>query len=144
MKARRVANWILKTHGILLILLGLGNATLSYVATKFELQGPFQFLYQDPFPEVGFLQAYLLAALIGLTLTIGARSEKFYIFDLVGLLMHLVPPLVLILMYDQIHQVMGVSTIKLSISIHATFVALEILALILYFKGAKSSEFALR
>ena len=54
--------------------------------------------------------------------------------------MHLVPPLALVLMYGKIQEVMGPSTIVLSISIHATFIALEILALVLYFKGDTARE----
>jgi hypothetical protein len=142
MNFRNIAKKILKTHGVLLFLLGMANATASFVATKIEIQGPFQFLYQNPFPEVGFMQAYLLAALVGVTLIIGSKIEKFYVFDIIGLVMHLIPPTTLILMYEQIHQVMGSSTIKLSISIHATFVTLELIALILYFKGEKQSAMA--
>lgn len=118
----------------------MANATASYLATKIELQGPFYFLFHNPFPEVGFLQAYFLAALVGMTLIIGARTEKFYLFDLVGLTMHLIPPLALILMYKQIQSVMGQSTIYLSISIHATFVTLELIALAFYFKGDQSND----
>ena len=139
MNTRNIANKILKIHGVLLVLLGSANAIASYAATKTEIQGPFQFLFQNPFPEVGFLQAYLLAALVGATLIVGSKTEKFYIFDIVGLVMHLIPPTALILMYDQINQVMGPSTIKLSISIHATFVTLELIALALYFIGGKRS-----
>ncbi|MBX9765796.1 MAG: hypothetical protein K2X47_00875 [Bdellovibrionales bacterium] len=142
MNSRSVANKILKAHGILLVLLGLSNAVASFVATKTEIRGPFQFLYQNPFPEVGFLQAYLLAALVGATLFLGSKTEEFYIFDVVGIVMHLIPPTALILMYDQINQVMGPSTIKLSISIHASFVTLELIALILYFRGGKRSAVA--
>ena len=142
MNSRNIANKILKTHGVLLVLLGMANTIASFVATKTEIQGPFQFLYQNPFPEVGFMQAYLLAALVGVTLIIGSKTEKFYVFDIIGLVMHLIPPTALILMYDQINQVMGPSTIKLSIAIHATFVTLELIALVLYFKGEKQSAMA--
>lgn len=135
MNKRKIAKNILKTHGYLLVALGLANATASFVATKIRLPGPFYFLSENPFPEVGFLQAYLLAALVGTTLVIGSRIEEFFIFDIVGIVMHLIPPLTLILMYDQIHQVMGVPTIILSISIHATFIILEIIALGFYFLG---------
>lgn len=142
MNSRNIANKILKTHGVLLVLLGLANTMASFAATKTEIQGPFQFLYQNPFPEVGFMQAYLLAALVGVTLIIGSKREKFYVFDIIGLVMHLIPPTALILMYDQINKVMGPSTIKLSIAIHATFVTLELIALTLYFRGQKQNAMA--
>ena len=133
-----VARKLLRFHGGCLMLLGLGNATASYLATRMELQGPFHFLFSDPFPEVGFLQAYLLAALVGFTILLGSNLKNFFVFDIVGILMHTIPPITLILMYDHIHSIMGPGTIKLSIAIHSSFVLLELVALGFYFKGART------
>jgi hypothetical protein len=135
MNTHLIARSLLRWHGILLIALGVGNAVASYLATKWPLPGPFFFLSHDPFPEVGFLQAYLLAALVGVTLLLGSRIERFYVFDLVGLAMHTIPPLTLILMWSQIEQRMGSGVIALSISIHSVFILWESIALYCYVRG---------
>ena len=142
MHPRQIARTLLRWHGISLITLGLANATASYLATRYPLPGPFAFLALDPFPEVGFLQAYLLAALVGVTLLLGSRLERFVVFDLVGLAMHAIPPLTLVLMWTQIEQRMGSGVIALSISIHAVFVLWESIALYCYVRGGRRAAAA--
>ena len=137
MKYIKKARTLLRIHGVCLILLGVGNAIVSYLATNTEIQGPLHFLYKNPIAEAGFLQAYLLCGLVGVTLIIGSRYQNFVAFDVIGITMHLIPPASLLLMYEQVHAIIGTSTIWPSIAIHTTFAALELAAIWLYQKGTK-------
>ena len=129
-KARRILNF----HGVALVALGVGNTVVSLIATKTEISGPFHFLYKTPFVEVGLMQAYLLMSLVGVLLTVGAKTEKFYIFDIAGIVAHCIPLLALFTFRPIVFEVMGVGTFYASLGIHVLFISLELLALYFTFR----------
>ena len=90
---------ILTVHGSILLPLGLANALLSTLGT-FRGVGPMSYLAGQPLLHIGLLQAYLLAALLGAVLLLGARQPRPVVFDWIGALTHLAILTVYVLHWD--------------------------------------------
>lgn len=95
---------ILKIHGSFLLVLGLVNAILSTVGALWDV-GPLSYLYTQRIGHVGLLQAYLLAALLGAVLLLGARQPAAVVWDWIGMLVHLAILSVYVLYWDFFPQV---------------------------------------
>ena len=79
---------LLRVHGGLLMVLGLGNATLSTWGVRTG-EGLLGFLAEHRLGHVGLVQAYLLAALLGYVLWRGARDVDPRPWNRVGAMVHL-------------------------------------------------------
>ena len=79
---------LLRVHGALLMVLGLGNATLSTWGVRTG-EGLMGFLAEHRLGHVGLVQAYLLVALLGYVLWRGARDEDPRTWNRVGAMVHL-------------------------------------------------------
>ncbi len=80
--------WLLRVHGALLLLLGLGNAVLATVGWQTGA-GMMGFLSDHRLGHVGLLQAYLLAAVLGGVLLYGSRRTDPRPFNRIGAFVHL-------------------------------------------------------
>jgi hypothetical protein len=129
--SQKLPRWILRGHGAALIVLALGNAVMSFLATKTPIEGPFRFLLQNPAAEIGLLQAYLLMAAIGAVLLVGSFAARIARFDALGIAAHCVPLLALFTFQPLVVSFMGPHTVLASAGIHGTFITLETVALLL-------------
>ena len=78
----------LKIHGFLLT--GLGGLTCVNSLIGFHLsKGPFQFLGSNEIAAVGFIEAYGLAFLLGVSLTIAAAKSYHYLWHMIAAIAHL-------------------------------------------------------
>lgn len=79
---------ILKLHGFLLTVLG-GIACLNSIVGFFFAKGPFLFLGTNEVAAVGFIEAYGLACLLGLSLFIAATKSYHYSWHSIAAVVHL-------------------------------------------------------
>ena len=120
---------ILRTHGTIIMLIGVAMAVNSTIGTS-RGTGIFDFLHENPLAHVGLLQAYLLMAIIGLTLWKGAASGNPHRWHIVGALAHLPPLLAIVFYWDLFHN-MGMGwMVNISLVLHGTFVSVESTAFI--------------
>ena len=121
---------IQQLHGTVLIILALGLAFYSAVAEKTGW-GPYGFLHEIPWGEVGLIQAYLLMAIIGFCIRTASKSRDINkVWNIVGLLAH-IPPLMAVVLYGYLFQEIGIGYILLmSVAIHGTWITLELLTLV--------------
>jgi hypothetical protein len=116
---------ILKIHGSGLLLLGLANAIVSTLGAATGA-GPMGFLQAQKIGHVGLLQAYLLAALLGAVLLIGARQPRPVLFDWVGAATHLSILVVYVMYWDLFPQMApGFEAVRSVALVHIGFVLLE-------------------
>ncbi|MDX2019663.1 MAG: hypothetical protein SF187_05435 [Deltaproteobacteria bacterium] len=122
------------------MLLASGNAVVSFRATQMPIAGPFRFLFENPAAEIGLLQAYLLMAAIGAVLFCGSFAVRIGRFDALGIAAHLVPLLALLAFRPLVISFMGPGTLLMSATIHLTFIAIEVVALLLQGRMAWSGR----
>jgi hypothetical protein len=116
---------ILTVHGSILVLLGLANALLSTLGTFWGV-GPMSYLASQPLMHIGLLQAYLLAALLGAVLLLGARQPRPVVFDWIGALTHLAILTVYVLYWDAFPTVApGFENVRAFGLVHLALAALE-------------------
>lgn len=85
---QKVSQKILRIHGYILLLIGAVVFINAFVGYNFSL-GRFQFLSTNPTAAVGFLEAYGLAGMIGLSLIFGSRVFHKKPWHFLGALVHL-------------------------------------------------------
>ena len=120
----KIRKTILRTHGTIIILIGVVMTIKSTIGTT-QGTGIFDFLQQNPLAHAGLLQAYLLMAVIGLTLWKGAASGNPRRWHIVGALAHL-PPLLAVVMYWGLFHNMGLGwMLNISLVLHSTFLLVE-------------------
>jgi hypothetical protein len=121
---------ILQIHGIALIVVGLANVVLSTVGAFWGI-GMMGFLQVQRIGHVGLIQAYLLAALFGVVLLIGARQPVPIIWDGIGLLVHLSILVAYVLYWDFFPAVApGFEAVRYAALFHISFAALETWAIV--------------
>ena len=123
-KFRRTVSLV---HGGFIIVLGLalGIYINSVPYTGF---GIYSFLRNDAFAVAGLSQAYLLMAIIGLALRIGARKDNSGVWNWIGALAH-VPPLLATVMYFGAMAEIGVAHVLIgSVPMHLICVGFEVAA----------------
>ena len=121
---------ILKIHGTALIGVGLANAVLSSVGAFWGI-GLFGFLQAERIGHVGLIQAYLLAALFGVVLLLGARQAVPVVWDGIGLLVHLSILVAYVLYWDFFPAVApGFEAIRYAALFHIAFAVLETWAIV--------------
>ncbi|HMV41530.1 MAG TPA: hypothetical protein PK079_05145 [Leptospiraceae bacterium] len=134
---KSISRWILRIHGILLILLAFGNTFFSWNAMNSNLEGPFHFLFSNHAAEIGLLQAYLLMSLLGGVLIYGSLQSEFMIFDFLGIAAHLIPLVTLFVLKSTIIANMGQETILYSASIHCSFILVESFSILIQISTSK-------
>ena len=78
---------ILRVHGTLLIVAGIVASIYSTIGMMNGV-GFFKFLQTDKIGHIGFFQAYMLAALLGVVLLMGSRQENVRKWNRIGALIH--------------------------------------------------------
>ncbi len=118
---------ILRIHGSILILIGLA-LTINSTAGTYLGVGKFSFLQGNEIALVGMFQAYLLIAIIGVALWIGAGSEGIRKFHIIGALAHF-PPLVANIMFWHLFSGLGMTTLAtIGTTFHCLFLGIETVA----------------
>jgi len=86
--SNRVRVLILRIHGTLAIAMGVVLAALSTIG-MWSGRGPLGLLQEQPFAHVGLVQAYGLAAVVGIALWLGSRQADPRPWNRIGALAHL-------------------------------------------------------
>lgn len=122
-----------RAHGTVLILLG---SALAIVTTYSEKTGTgmYPFLRETPITQVGLLQAYLLMALIGVAVLIGAsKAEDDWRWSALTIFAHCVPLLALFMYWE----VMANPPVNqgnarfMSMAIHFPWISIDLLSIFL-------------
>ena len=120
---------ILRIHGAILILVGIALTVNSTLGTYHGV-GKFSFLQDNEFALVGLFQAYLLMAIIGLVLWLGATITGIRKFHIIGALAHL-PPLAANIMFWHLFSDLGITTLTtIGTTFHCVFIFIETVAAI--------------
>ena len=116
---------VLIVHGCFLMMLGCVVFLHALVGYQYSL-GRFQFLSSNPIAAVGFLEAYGLAALIGLSLIFGSRAIPVRPWHLLGALTHLFLFGINVSFWD-LYEPLGLSTVGwVATSAHVAIFLLQI------------------
>ena len=131
---------IQRLHAKALIMSGLGLATLSTYAQQTG-ETIYGFLNNHPMGQVGLLQAYLLMAIIGLSILIGTSGKQSSeTWSVIGIIAHL-PPLFALSAFGYLFAEMDLSyMIFVGTFIHATWIAVELAALFFLKPGHKEFD----
>ena len=129
---------ILRIHGTIIIFLGVALTINSTLGT-YKGIGPFDFLSETPFVLVGLFQAYLLMALIGLTLWIGSYQDNPRKWHAVGALAHIPPLAANIMFYDTFLELEMQWASYIGSTIHCIFILVESVAFA--YKGRAENHF---
>jgi hypothetical protein len=116
-----------QVHGLFLIAIGLllGLYINSVPYTGF---GPYGFMREDLFAIAGLSQAYLLMAIIGLTLRLGSRHSNTGVWNWIGALAH-IPPLLASVMYFSSIANVGLGGFVIgSMAMHIIWSVIEVIA----------------
>jgi len=118
---------ILRIHGSILILIGVALTVKSTIGTYIGV-GLFSFLQDNEFALVGLFQAYLLMAIIGISLWLGSASKGIRKFHIIGALAHC-PPLAAIITFWHLFSNMGMTTVAaIGTTFHCLFICIETFA----------------
>ena len=118
---------ILRIHGSILIVIGIALTVNAVIGTYLGV-GKFSFLMDNEFALVGLFQAYLLMAIIGVSLWIGTTSAGIRKFHIIGVLAHF-PPLAANIMFWHLFSGMGMTTLSIiGTTFHCLFICIETVA----------------
>lgn len=118
---------VLRIHGSILIVIGIALAANATIGTYLGV-GNFSFLKDNEFALVGLFQAYLLMAIIGVSLWIGSTSTGIRKFHIIGALAHF-PPLAANIMFWHLFLGMGMTTLAaIGTTFHCLFICIETIA----------------
>ncbi len=118
---------ILRIHGSILIVIGIALTVNATIGTYLGV-GKFSFLKDNEFALVGLFQAYLLMAIIGVSLWIGTTSAGIRKFHIIGALAHF-PPLAANIMFWHLFSGMGMTTLAtIGTTFHCLFICIETVA----------------
>lgn len=115
---------VLRTHGTIMLVLGIANAIAATVGLYLGA-GPMTFLYGQMLGHVGLIQAYLLAALLGAVLLVGARGTDAPVkWDWIGLLLHACILPAYAFHWNSFAE-LGMGSARFALTIHVAFILLE-------------------
>ena len=118
---------ILRIHGSILIVIGIALTVNATIGTYLGV-GKFSFLMDNELALVGLFQAYLLMAIIGVSLWIGTTSAGIRKFHMIGALAHF-PPLAANIMFWHLFSGMGMTTLSIiGTTFHCLFICIETVA----------------
>ena len=114
---------VLRIHGVMLLIVALAaaNATVA----RYLGIGPYAFLQQNPMAWVGLIQAYLLMAVVALTLLIGVRQSQPHTWHLIGAAAHLAPLLAVIFSWTLLTSLGFGAIASGSLAFHAIWIVIE-------------------
>jgi hypothetical protein len=115
---------ILKAHGILLVVAGTVMTILVFTG-RTEGFGIFKFLHESPLASIGFFEAFLLAAVLGLFLIHASTLNNVRKFNLLAALIHLILAFTNILHWNFYEMIDGVMPGTIATIVHFIFVAVE-------------------
>ncbi|MBA3663775.1 MAG: hypothetical protein H0W61_06150 [Bacteroidetes bacterium] len=116
---------ILRTHGTLLIVMGIAIGIYSTIGTLYGI-GNFAFLHENRLGHVGLLQAYELAALTGIVLWMGSYQENKRNWNRIGALFHFFILIVYIIHWDFLTTLPnGELTRNIGATFHLVFLGVE-------------------
>ena len=118
---------ISRIHAVMLMLASLSALAISsagYVAGV----GVYHFLRDNPIGYGGLYQAYLLMFIIALILWLGVTQADALRWHLIGLLAHLPPLTILILLWSDFAALGGVATAVVSLTFHTLWIVAEAIA----------------
>ena len=117
---------IQRIHGTFLIILASSLAIYSVVA-EMTGWGVYGFLQEMPWGQVGLIQAYILMALIGLSIITGSKSAvPNKMWNVVGMTAHSAPLISLALYGYLFIEIDLANIIGVSLAIHGTWIAIEL------------------
>lgn len=125
--AHTFRRWLLRVHGVILLLVALGNA----VATTFGWitgRGLFGFMQQNSMVWAGMIQAYLLMAIIAVLLVLGSREAKPRKWHVVGALAHCAPLVAALSSLDLFESMDALAIARIAIAFHLVWLGLETFA----------------
>jgi len=118
---------ILRIHGSIIIVIGIALTVNATTGTYLGV-GKFSFLKDNELALVGLFQAYLLMAIIGVSLWIGTTSAGIRKFHIIGALAHF-PPLAANIMFWHLFSDMGMTTFAIiGTTFHCLFICIETVA----------------
>jgi len=118
---------ILRIHGSILIVIGIALTVNATIGTYLGV-GKFSFLGDNEFALVGLFQAYLLMAIIGVSLWIGTTSAGIRKFHIIGALAHF-PPLAANIMFWHLFSGMSMTTFAtIGTTFHCLFICIQTIA----------------
>jgi len=118
---------ISRIHAVMLMLASLSAlaiASAGYVGGV----GVYHFLRDNPVGYGGLYQAYLLMVIIALIVWLGATQADALRWHLIGLLAHLPPLTILILLWSTFAALGGVATAVVSLTFHTLWIVVEAIA----------------
>ena len=125
----RLRERINATHGAILVILGLAFS-VNCLLGSFAGIGGYPFLLTNSIGAVGLLQAYLLMALIGVSLLVARSTTKPLprAWNWIAIGAH-VPPLLAVALYTGSTPEMAPKVVLLSLLIHGSGIGAELFAL---------------
>lgn len=116
-------------HASILMLMGTGFAINAIVGGVWGV-GMYPFLATDHIGAVGLLQAYLLMAIIGVSIWIGYATARPFprAWHWLAIVAHL-PPLIAVAIFTSSTPEMTINFVLLSLGIHAVGIGAELYAL---------------
>ena len=113
----------------MLIVIGIALTVNSTLGTYLGI-GKFSFLQDNELALIGLFQAYLLMAIIGLVLWLGATSAGIRKFHIIGALAHC-PPFAANIMFWHLFSDLGITTLTtIGTTFHCLFIFIETFAAI--------------
>jgi hypothetical protein len=109
---------------MLVSLIALAISTAGYFAGA----GVYGFLRTNPVGYGGLYQAYLLMFIIALTLWLGASQTNALPWHMIGLLAHVPPLTIVLLLWSELTAVSGAMVGVASLTFHTIWIVVEALA----------------
>jgi hypothetical protein len=123
----RVSKIVLRTHGSLVILVGIALAIVVNIG-RVKGIGPMSFLQNNPLVTVGLFQAYLLIGVLGIVLWIGSYQDAIKKWHIIGALAH-VPPLMANIIYWDLFKDIGMTSNSIAgMVMHCFWILVELFA----------------
>jgi hypothetical protein len=120
----KIRKRILKIHGTLLVLVGLVMTVLVTIG-RLKGFGIFKFLQENQLASIGFFEAFLLAAVLGLFLRHASTLENVKKFNLLAALIHVVLATANIIYWDFYKMVDGEIPGTIATIGHFIFISVE-------------------
>ena len=119
--------WLLRIHGVILMVVALGSAVATTVGWTTGT-GLFGFMQQNPMVWVGLIQAYLLMAIIAVLLVLGSGQANARKWNVIGALAHCAPLIAALSSLDVFKSMGSFGTVRVAITFHVLWLCLETFA----------------
>jgi hypothetical protein len=119
--------WLLRIHGVILMLVALGSAVTTTVGWMTGT-GLFGFMQRNPMVWVGLIQAYLLMTIIAVLLILGSSQINTRKWHAVGALAHCPPLIAALSSLDAFESMGALGIVRVAIAFHFIWLCLETFA----------------